>query len=204
MLTPLLLDIQLRGLPVEISGESDSGKTTLALELISTCALQYLLVDGERTMPNRFPSALVIRPDTVEDAFSMISTCLKDTNINAVLFDSIVSLPSKVDEYGSQSNLYRTIAKGLREVTPILWESQKTMIWVNQMRTKPTEPPVEYTPGGRTPYLTAQTRIQLRKIMTHQNGFTSQVTVLKTPSSFRLKSYLMRINYGAGIIMFNE
>ncbi len=174
-----------QGLPIEIFGSEDSGKTTLGIELLKLMGGQSLIIDGERTIvESTLPSGmLVARPSNVEDAMELCLTCLRDSSVQNILYDSIISLPSQKEESKDDIiQFYRSISSGFSKLAPYLINSKKNLIWINQIRTRLFPTIMDTTAGGRFLKNFAQYRLEVLLLQQDANsGIISQLKLVKSP-----------------------
>jgi recombination protein RecA len=167
------------GRTTEIFGPESSGKTTLALHLIyeaqklgKICAF----VDAEYTMTETrmkdcgidTDAVVVSRPTSGEAAADIIYELLSVTDV--VIVDSVAALVPEGELNGSASDnpmamQARLMSRLLRKVTPIVGKNNRSLVFINQIRSKVGvifgNP--EVTSGGNALKFYSSLRLDLRK-----------------------------------------
>lgn len=164
--------------PLEVFGEEDVGKTSLALGIISNLNNKNdaLYIDLERTLLaqhaihfNIDPNEInVIKPYTVEDTFSIIQDSIDNNKYKVIVVDSVAALLTKKElntslfetDYGQRS---RIITNFLRKNIYKLYCQNILLIFINQIRSANDIDFVETTPGGSCLKNFCPLRIKLTK-----------------------------------------
>ncbi|KAF7147344.1 hypothetical protein RHSIM_Rhsim03G0029900 [Rhododendron simsii] len=228
----LKLDIALGvgGLPkgrmVEIYGQEASGKTTLALHIITEaqklggyCA--YL--DVENAMDPSLAEAigvntenlLISQPDSAENLLCMVDTLTKSGSVDVIVVDSVAALvPQREidvvligDKYKDMQSQIMTQA--LRKIRSSLCQSQTLIIFVNQVRSnvksvKGFGHAEEVTCGGNALPFHAAVRMRISRtgLLRSEDKVTGVgicVQVVKNTLSPPMKKAELAINFGRGI-----
>ena len=188
------LDLALggRGIPrgriVEIFGPESSGKTTLALHVISNAQKAggvAAFIDAEhaldpswsRRLGVNLEELLVSQPDTGEQALEICELLVRSNAVDIVVVDSVAALIPRAEIEGEmgepQMGLQaRLMSQALRKLTGAINKSRTTVVFINQIREKIGvmfgNP--ETTPGGRALKFYASVRIDIRRTATIKEG----------------------------------
>lgn len=139
-----------RGRVVTIWGESASGKSTTALQIIAAVQKQggnAAFIDAEQTYYPEWAEAcgvdnsslLLIRPDYGEQALDMVQELVKTNEFDVIVIDSVPALTPKaiVDktvEERTMAETARMMTTFLSKVTPIIAKTKTALILLNQVR----------------------------------------------------------------------
>lgn len=177
-----------KGRIVEIYGGESSGKTTLALHLVSSVQKKGHIaayIDAEHALDPEYAKRigvntedlLISQPDSGEEALDIAETLVKSSAVDLIIIDSVAALTpqaeleARMDEQqmGLQARL---MSKALRKLTALSSQTGTTIIFINQTRMKigimfgnPTT-----TPGGMALKFFASVRISLDRIAKVQKG----------------------------------
>jgi len=154
----LSLDIALgvggvpRGRIVEIYGAESSGKTTVALHIISEAQKQggvAAFVDAEHAMDPIYANSigvdtdnlLVSQPDSGEAALEISETLVRSAAVDVVVIDSVAALTPRAEIEGEMGDAHmglqaRLMSQALRKLTSIVNKSKTTLVFINQTRQK--------------------------------------------------------------------
>lgn len=171
-----------RGRVVEVYGPESSGKTSLALHVISEaqkgggiCAF----VDAEHALDVRYARAigvdteklLVSQPDTGEQALEITELLVRSGAVDVVVIDSVAALTPKAELEGDMGDAHmglqaRLMSQALRKLTAVAHKTGTTLIFINQLRQKIGvmfgNP--ETTTGGNALKFYASMRLDVRRI----------------------------------------
>ena len=177
-----------KGRIIEIYGPEASGKTTLALHVISEAQKAggvAAFIDAEHAVdPTRaksigvdLDSLLLSQPDNGEQALEIAETLIRSGGVDVVVIDSVAALVPKAEIEGEMGDASmgmqaRLMSQALRKITGAISKSKCIVVFTNQLRDKIGvmfgNP--EVTTGGKALKFYASIRIDMRKIGNIQEG----------------------------------
>ena len=177
-----------RGRIVEIYGPEASGKTTLALHVISEAQKkggQCAFVDAEHaldpvraeTIGVNLDELLLSQPDTGEQALEITETLIRSGALDVIVVDSVAALVPRAELEGEMGDAVmglqaRLMSQALRKLTGAISKSKTILIFTNQIRQKIGvmfgNP--ETTPGGLALKFYSSVRLDIRRIEVLKDG----------------------------------
>jgi len=153
------------GRTIELYGPFSSGKTLVALRTVAEAqkkGLTCVYFDAENTFDKEFATKIGVKMDELilstvsngEQLFNMIEKIL-GSNVAIIVVDSVAGLVPTYEEENEMEKQTiglhaRLMSKGLRKITAKAAQNQTLVMFVNQIREKPTmygNPNI--TTGGR-------------------------------------------------------
>src|SRR3989339_290654 len=190
----LSLDIALgvggvpRGRIIEIYGPESSGKTTLALNIVSQAQKKggvCAFIDAEHALDPEYAKKLGVKiddllisqPDTGEQALEITESLVRSGGIDVIVIDSVAALTPKAEIEGEMGASHmglqaRLMSQALRKLTAITAKSKTIIVFINQIRMKIGvffgNP--ETTTGGMALKFYSSVRIEVRKAAQIKKG----------------------------------
>ncbi|MBI2266930.1 MAG: recombinase RecA [Armatimonadetes bacterium] len=190
----LALDIRLgiggipKGRITEIYGPESSGKTTLALQVISEAHKSggtAAFIDVEHALDAQYARQLgvdidnlfVSQPDTGEQALEIAEALVRSNAIDVIVIDSVAALVPRAEIEGEMGDSHmglqaRLMSQALRKLTGAISKSNTSTIFINQIREKIGvmfgNP--ETTPGGRALKFYSSVRLEVKKLEAIKQG----------------------------------
>jgi recombination protein RecA len=215
-----------RGRIVEIYGPESSGKSTIALTVITEAqkmGLKCAYIDAEHALDPIYMTALGVdldklifsQPDYGEQALEIVDRLVRSGEVGVVVIDSVASLIPKAELEGEMESAQmglqaRLMAKAMRKLVSAASETKTLLLFINQLRNKIGvmfgNP--ETTPGGMALKYAASVRIDLRKKEDLKDksgeaiGIKVKAKIIKNRMAPPLKITEFDILYGKGVDQF--
>ena len=177
-----------KGRIIEIYGPESSGKTTLALHIVSEAQKrggEVAYIDAEHALDPVYAQALgvdidsmlISQPDTGEQGLEICEALVRSGAIDVVVVDSVAALTPRAEIEGDMGDahvglLARLMSQALRKLAGVISKTNCIVIFINQLREKVGvmygNP--EVTTGGRALKFYASVRIDIRRVESLKNG----------------------------------
>ena len=177
-----------RGRIIEIFGHEGTGKTTLALHIVSEAQKMggiAAFIDVEHALDTSYArnigvnleNLLISQPDAGEQALEIVETLIRSGAIDVVVVDSVAALTPQAEVEGEMGDAHvgllpRLMSKALRKLSGVTNKSKTCVIFTNQIRQKIGmlfgNP--DTTPGGLALKFHASVRLEIRRAQQIKEG----------------------------------